>query len=80
MDQKPSQGRIVIVPVNPELNNGADTASAIITRVWSDTVVNVRVFLDASNETPARTSVALYPTADEAVTSGQHVAWWPPRV
>ena len=37
---KPAVGRIVHVTVDPKVNNGADVAAAIITRVWSDTCVN----------------------------------------
>ena len=44
--QKPAKGRIVHVLVNPAVNNGDDTAVAVITRVWSDTCVNLRVLYD----------------------------------
>ena len=42
---KPSIGRIVHFVVDPEKNHVA----AIITAVWSDTCVNLRLFLDGSN-------------------------------
>lgn len=45
----PSVGRIVLVPIEPEMNNGATVAPAIITRVWSDTTVNLRVLTDSQN-------------------------------
>lgn len=74
---KPSVGRIVLVPMEPSLNNGADVAPAIITRVWSETCVNVRVLRDG-HETDWKTSLALFDTAEEA--SVGHACYWPPRV
>jgi len=62
---KPSIGRIVLVPVDAVINNGADVAPAIITRVWSGYVVNVHVLLDGAN-TGGKTSVHLFDTAEEA--------------
>jgi hypothetical protein len=44
--QKPAIGRIVHVLVDPNTNNGSGTAPAMITRVWSDTCVNLRVTRD----------------------------------
>lgn len=43
---KPAIGRIVHVLVDPNMNNGSGTAAAVITRVWSDTCVNLRVLRD----------------------------------
>jgi len=74
---KPSIGRIVLVPVDAVINNGADVAPAIITRVWSDTCVNVHVLLDGRN-TEWKTSVHLFDTAEEAAVG--HSCYWPPRV
>lgn len=78
--QQPSLGRIVIVPVDPTFNNGSDEAPAIITRVWNDTMVNVRILKD-SRETDWRTSLKLAeekPT--EFISKEECVCWWPPRV
>lgn len=44
--QKPEIGLTVHVLVDPAVNNGSDTAPATITRVWSDTCVNLRVQYD----------------------------------
>lgn len=74
---KPSLGRTVLVPMNPDLNNGANEASATITRVWSDTLINVRVIGDEPSADEWRTSVHLH---DEKPAQPQHDAWWPPRV
>lgn len=61
----PTVGRIVLVTVDPNRNNGNEVAPGIITRVWSDNMVNIRVFLDGSFESPAHTSVSLYQDRDE---------------
>lgn len=53
----PTIGRIVHVLVEPQVNNGSDVAPAIITRVWGDQCVNVRVLRDG------------YPGPEEWMTS-----------
>lgn len=89
---QPSVGRIVHYIVSPSENNGSGIAPAIITRVWNDTCVNIRVFCDGGT-TPWQTSVLLYPDQvtleetcakraaengwDRPVLSG---AFWPPKV
>lgn len=84
--QKPSVGRIVIFPATAlggENNNGGESAPAVITRVWSDNMVNVRVLLDG-NDTPWKTSVNLFQTPEEyaeARDAGRPFGcYWPPRV
>jgi hypothetical protein len=42
----PDVGDLVLVPMDPEANNGASVAPAVVTRVWSATTVNVRVLAD----------------------------------
>ncbi|MEU9380014.1 hypothetical protein AB0D38_02940 [Streptomyces sp. NPDC048279] len=74
---KPSLGRVVLVPADPAVNNGADTAPAIITRVWNDDVVNVRVLLD-SDAIQWRTSVKY--VNDLGGLAHTHAWTWPPRV
>jgi hypothetical protein len=93
--QQPSVGRIVLVPteaiianqpgpLGQTINNGADVAPAIITRVWSDTLLNVRVLLDGSDQSPAKTSIKLFETPEdyaEARDAGApYGCYWPPRV
>ena len=75
---KPSLARMVLAVVDPALNNGADVAPAVITRVWSDELVNVRVLLD-SEAVLWKTSVSLCADEDTARAKG-HAVYWPPRV
>lgn len=73
--QKPSIGRVVIVP---DRHNGATEAPAIIVRAWpGDNLINVRVLADGSDTPEWRTSVRLH---DEKPATPGHDAWWPPRV
>lgn len=79
--QKPSIARMVIVPMDPNRNNGADEAPAIITRVWSDTYVNVKILSDSNDAPEWRTSVTLVEEKPDMLVSGTMLlAWWPPRV
>jgi hypothetical protein len=81
----PSPGRIVLVRGIQANSNGSDVAPAIITRAWSNDLVNVLVFPDCAAPVPA-TSVAL--VDDEAAARALQdskeypatVAYWPPRV
>jgi hypothetical protein len=73
---KPAKGRIVFVPTDVHSNNGDDYAPAMITRVFDDGKINVRVFTDSTNPPEHRTSVTLH---DEEPADRGHVAWWPPR-
>lgn len=81
---KPSVGRIVLVMGGAAKSNGADVAPAVITRVWSDEMVNVTVFPDAHERAAQpETSINLYETEDEAreaLASSGRAAYWPPRV
>lgn len=77
----------------PATNNGSDVAPAIITNVFTNDCVNVRVFLDSTAVPAWRTSVPLYEDR-EALEAGRvkwaelvgadpsHyvAAYWPPRV
>lgn len=85
--QRPSLGRIVIVPVTPQENNEATLAPAVITRVWSNEMINVRVLVDGS-QVLWKTSVRLFPDADsmwdthtsQDASQPPHAAYWPSRV
>lgn len=70
--QKPSLGRVVIVAIP-----GGREAPAMITHVWNDTLVNVRVIDEGAM--PLRTSVTLHETA-EAAGRSPSACWWPARV
>lgn len=86
--RSPSIGRIVLFEDGSEYAPGVPAvAPAIITRVWSDTLVNLWVFPDASRShmgIQARTSVPLYAGPDEyaeAKAAGRPMGcYWPPRV
>lgn len=77
---KPSLGRIVLVPIEPEMNNGATVAPAIITRVWSDTTVNLRVLADSHNPPLWRTSSTYTDDLDQRDQTHVNYWTWPPRV
>lgn len=73
----PTIGRTVLVNVDPRDHNGASTAPAVITRVWTDTVVNVRVLGDTDQTPEWRTSLTL---VDE-LEPGKNWCWaWPEHV
>jgi len=81
----PLVGRMVRVIGPVAEANGADEAPAIITRVWSDTMVNVTVFPDNADVRRA-TSVRLFETEAEAREHAARtdypmaLAFWPARV
>jgi hypothetical protein len=73
--QKPSKGRIVLV--HGMESNGEFEHPGIITRVWSDTCVNVTVFRD--DGLPSLLTSVCYDEAPENLEEGY--GWrWPPRV
>ena len=69
---------MVVMLVDPATNNGSDTCPAVITRVWSDKLVNVRTLND-SESIQWKTSVSLFDTEDDARANGGHACFWPPR-
>lgn len=74
--QKPSIGRIVHFYGE---DGGLDPSPAIITKVHSDTMVNLRVFYDEG--TPERvTSVPLFETREGGGAQTNRFCIWPPRV
>lgn len=68
-------GRLVIVPVANLNGDGVDEAAAVISRVWADDNVNVRVFGD-SNDVEWRTALTLTNTKPDDPLAG-NVCWWP---
>lgn len=75
--QQPSQGQIVLVSIDPLNNNGSPTAAAIITRVWTNGVINVRIQPDGDFPTKSATSLSYVETVADLAPG----RWtWPPRV
>lgn len=75
-EQKPSLGRIVLFRSHE--SNGATEHPAIITRVWSDTCVNLTVFPDYSASPVLKSSVGFNDDMEDKTVGN---AWrWPPRV
>lgn len=81
----PTIGRIVHVTQVPgPYNNHADVAPAVITRVFGESCVNVRVLHDGPPVAEERqdwlTSIPLHDDEESARAIGlTHVAFWPPR-
>lgn len=80
---KPTIGCIVIFRETVwqgEGTNGTRDHPAIVTRVWTDTCVNLHVFLDAHSSAP-KSSVIQMPELPEAVayTSSAGGWRWPDR-
>jgi len=69
-------GRIVLVRVHPDTNNGADECPAVVCRVWSADMVNLRVLHD-SNAIDWWTSVPVYRDRDAVPKDApERVAYW----
>lgn len=86
----PALGRVVHVFVDPAHNNGSDVAPAVITRVWNEQGVNLKVLLD-NPDNIWLTSVTLCDDRESAeqvksyrvADNGDRypaAAFWPPRV
>lgn len=77
--QKPTIGRIVLFRAScyPWIQDGQEVP-AIVTRVWSDTCVNLMVMVDGHETTPKGVTSCCYDAdADPKRTS---YSWrWPPR-
>lgn len=78
MTQTPTLGRIVLVPTAPTGNNGAGLAPAIVTRVWSSTMINVRIINDGP-DLPWRTSLSYTDDIDHLAGTDACSWTWPPR-
>lgn len=66
--QKPTLGRVVLVPENPDHNNGSAVASAVVVGVHGDTI-NVRVWADNSDTPEWRTSLHQVENPEEFETT-----------
>ncbi len=83
---KASLGRIVLVTGKPVEANGTATVPAIVTRVWSDDLVNVTAFRDIAGEPQRLTSIKIHQDEDSARAwvaedpNRSVAAYWPPRV
>ena len=77
----PTIGRIVLVPMDPATNNGADVAPAVITRVWNENTINVQILADAPG-CAWRTSLTHADSLDGLGDEPNRLyRWtWPPRV
>jgi hypothetical protein len=72
---KPTLGRIVLVTTPGYPINGQVEHAAIVTQVWSDTMINTMTF-PGSGDPKAVTSVAFADPPHET-----QISWrWPPRV
>lgn len=81
MSQQPSIGRIVLVPVDPKTNNGASIAPAVITRVWNERMINVRIIGDSPDVPEWRTSLEYREDLELVADPAFVCRWsWPPRV
>ena len=64
----PAKAQMLEVFTDPRHNNGDDTAPAVVTRVWTDRMVSVRVFRDGpcSPDCTDRATVLAYGSREEA--------------
>lgn len=83
---KPTIGRIVHVEFSDKTFNGSSVQPAIVTAVFSETMINCRVFVDGE-ALPWLTSIerkdafeARPPVMDDGKRWRPHAVWfWPPR-
>lgn len=74
----PDVGDVVLVPMDPHLNNGSAVAPAVVTRVWNPITINVRVLADKDTAAEWRTSVVYRDNLDDVTVPA--AAWtWPER-
>ncbi|MGW1035022.1 hypothetical protein ACWD4Z_22900 [Streptomyces antibioticus] len=78
-------GDVVLVAVDPLLNNGAETAPAIVTRTWSGTTINVRVLYDQDTPPEWRCSLTHADVLPDADPDKPDQAWryrwtWPTTI
>lgn len=67
-------GDVVLVPVDPAENNGSNVAPAVVTRVWNESTVNVRVLFDGEG-IRWLTSLVYVDSLDDAVPGAAVWTW-----
>lgn len=70
----PDVGDMVLVLVDPAESNGSNVAPAVVTRVWNESTVNVRVLFD-SDALQWRTSLVYVDSLDDAVAGAAVWTW-----
>jgi len=81
----PTLGSVVIVGVDPELNNESDVCPAVVTLVVGANVnggwdVNVKTVPDAEGGGEWKESVRLFETEEDARNTGIAISgYWPPE-
>lgn len=70
----PDVGDVVLVPMDPVLNNGATVAPAVVTRVWNPITINVRVLAD-SDAIQRRTSAVYRDSLDDIAVPAAVWTW-----
>lgn len=81
MDQQPSIGRVVhyVLPDGPHIG---EHRPAFVVKVWSETNLNLQVFVDGTNDYPDDYDGAVWATSVSFDPSGEQPrSWhWPERV
>lgn len=87
----PSIGRIVLVNIAASVDDKPQLRPAVVTAVWSDICINVRLFSDGGNDTALLARIGVSEAHPEWLTSitqalagdgsvGPRQWCWPPRV
>lgn len=71
----PDVGDVVLVPMDPALNNGATVAPAVVTRVWNPITINVRILADKDTAAEWRTSVTYRDSLDDIAVPAAVWTW-----
>lgn len=73
----PTVGRVVLFrSKDPQMTGGATEVPALVTRVWSDTCVNLQVMRDGHGATPIGVTSVTYDDSD-TMTSSYCWRWMP---
>lgn len=76
-EQKPSQGRVVLVTTPGRTINGQDRHAALITQVWPNDMINVTIFPGSG---PPESIGSIHYAAQPDPLGSQTTWMWPPRV